>query len=321
MAQDAPIGCSAYDCGMALILSIDGGGVRGVFAARLIARLDAERPGWRDGVGLYAGTSTGSIIAACLADGMAASEIVTLYQQHVETIFDDSWWDDLTDLGKAAGADYSLKGLRKVLTGLFGERTLRSLAGKVLIPSVQLDGEVTIGGKRVRRFKPKFFHNFKGSDSDGSEMVVDVVCRSCAAPTYFPSEQGFIDGGVVANNPAMCALAQAVSPFGLNTTHDKIRLLSIGTGLDEVYIDAGRSGRLDWGWAQWARPIVSVMMEGASGVADYQCQQMLGDRYERLDAALPRRVRMDDTEAGTLSDLMGWADAVPLTSAVRLIDG
>ncbi|MCU0689603.1 MAG: patatin-like phospholipase family protein, partial [Phycisphaerales bacterium] len=244
---------------MPLMLSIDGGGVRGIFAARVVARLDEARPGWRDRVRLYAGTSTGSIIAAGLADSRTPTELVELYRTQARAIFDDSFIDDLADLGRATGADYELTNLRRVLTELFGTRLLRSLGARVLIPAVELDGQVEFGRRTVRRFKPKFFHNFRGSDSDGAEKIVDVVTRSCAAPTYFPSEQGYIDGGVVANNPSMCALAQALSRDGLNAAIDELSLISIGTGIDEVYVDAGRSGRLNWGWGQWARPLVSIM--------------------------------------------------------------
>ena len=62
-----------------------------------------------------------------------------------------------------------------------------------------------------RHWKPKFFHNLeRGGSKDGGELVVDVALRTSAAPTYFPSYQGYVDGGVVANNPTMAALAQAL---------------------------------------------------------------------------------------------------------------
>ena len=75
----------------------------------------------------------------------------------------------------------------------------------VLIPSFQLDNQAPHAGQR--QWKPKFFHNYPGPDSDGAELVVDVAMRTSAAPIYFPTYQSYIDGGVVANDPSMAALA------------------------------------------------------------------------------------------------------------------
>jgi patatin-like phospholipase/acyl hydrolase len=300
-----------------LILSIDGGGVRGVLAARLLARLDEAHPRWRQHVQLHAGTSTGALIAACLADGLAPARVVELYRAHAQEIFDDSWFDDVLDLGKAVGADYKLKGLLHVLRGLFGARTLADLPGRVLIPSVLLDGQVEHHGRSLRRFKPKFFHNFPGPDSDGAEKIADVLARSAAAPTYFPSHQGYIDGGIVANNPSVCALAQCLSASGGDCDLRELHVLSVGTGLDELYVDAGRSGSLDWGWGQWARPLVGLMLDGVMGTADYQCRQLLGARYLRVDCVLEGRVAMDDARERTIDDLVRQADGVDLSGAVR----
>ena len=74
-------------------------------------------------------------------------------------------------------------------------------------------------------WKPKFFHNFRGHDSDENELVVDVGIRTCVAPTYFPIYQGFIDGGGVAGNPSVCAIAHAINPEGAGQNLSDIVLL------------------------------------------------------------------------------------------------
>ena len=196
------------------ILSIDGGGVRGLLVTVLLQRLaeESNKPNFLSKVDLFAGTSTGAIVALGLANGLSPQQGRQLYKNKLPFIFSDSVWDDVKDLGFAIGAKYSNEPLRDVLAQELGAtRTLNDLPKKVLISSFDLDNE----GKSatgMRCWKPKFFHNFPGDDSDGDEYIVDVALRSTAAPTMFPIFQGFVDGGVSANNPSMCALAQALDP-------------------------------------------------------------------------------------------------------------
>ncbi|UCG32270.1 MAG: patatin-like phospholipase family protein [Phycisphaerales bacterium] len=293
------------------ILSMDGGGIRGLFTAVLLERLAQAVPGFIDRADLLAGTSTGGIIALGLAAGLSPTDLVALYRDKAERIFDDSWLDDLRDLGGLRGADYDNKNLKKELVRVFGaHRKLRQLPRRVVVPAFDLDNEAA--GGRVRHWKPKFFHNFPGRDSDGGERIVDVAMRTSAAPTYFPACHGYVDGGVVANNPSMAALAQALDATTGGRKLQDIRLLSISTGLNPTYI---KGQRLDWGFAQWARPLTEIMINGAMGVPDYQCARLLGKRYHRLDPVLPRAVALDDwRKAG---ELIRFARSARITSAVR----
>src|SRR3989442_12148843 len=191
------------------ILSVDGGGIRGLYAAVLLDRLTREVPTLVDRVDLVAGTSTGGIIALGLAHGLAPADLVALYRDRATEIFDDSWRDDLKHLAGLTGADYDSEQLKALLEDVFGKKTrLKQLKKRLLVPTFDLANESQDPGKRM--WKPKFFHNYPGPDSDGAELVVDVALRTSAAPTYFPTYQGYIDGAVVANNPAMAALAQAL---------------------------------------------------------------------------------------------------------------
>jgi uncharacterized protein len=121
--------------------------------------------------------------------------------------------------------------------------------------------------------------------------VVDVAMRTSAAPSYFPIYQGYIDGGVVAGNPSMTALAQALEPSTGGQSLSDITLLSVGTGRNNRYIAAQDN---DWGWAQWAPHIINIVLDGTSGIADYECRQLLGARYHRLNPHLPERIDLDD---------------------------
>jgi hypothetical protein len=233
-------------------------------------------------------------------------------------IFDDSWLDNLIDLGGLSGAQYDNKNLEKVLKKRIGALTrLRDLRGRVLITSFDLDNEDSHPAKRT--WKPKLFHNFPGDDSDGGELAYKVGMYTSAAPTYFPSYEGFIDGGVYANNPAMCALAQCQDTRTTDTVPAwrDIRLLSVGTGLSLVHV---KGKRHDWGLAGWASTIINLILDGVSGVADYQCQQMLGPQYHRIAPVFPPRqsIALDDVKR--IGDLIEFADAVDLSATIAWVE-
>jgi patatin-like phospholipase/acyl hydrolase len=152
-----------------------------------------------------------------------------------------------------------------------------------------LDNEATSIWK-VRSWKAKYFHNFPGGDSDGHERVVDVALCTSAAPTYFPTYRGYVDGGVVSNNPSMCAVAQALEPTTGKQKLRDIRVLSMGTGYNPKYITAENE---DWGFIEWAPHLISLMLEGSMGLADYQCRQLLETHYQRVNPVLPIEIGLD----------------------------
>ncbi len=277
----------------------------------LLDRIAQEAPRLMDSIHMYAGTSTGGIIALGLADGYTPAEGVALYRRFGAEVFRDDRFDDLLDLGKLIGADYSTRPLKRILKKTYRSETLDDLRRKgrfVLIPAFDLDA-VKNG---VRSWKPKFFHNFPGEDSDGGELIVDVALRASAAPSYFPTYQGYIDGGVVANNPSMAALAQALNERHAQT---EIRILSLGTGRAPQYI---RGKNLDWGYAQWARPLIPIMFEGSMGVAAYQCHTILGKQgYHRLDPPLKKPVGLDETKK--MDQLVKEANSVDITETVAWV--
>jgi patatin-like phospholipase/acyl hydrolase len=274
------------------ILSLDGGGIRGLVTTSILKQLDEALPGWFDQVDLVAGTSTGGIIALALASGLTVSEIRSLYYDNGSVIFDDSWLDNLLDLGQVSGANYDNKNLRNEVKKIWGDTKLKDLSKKVLVSSFDLDNEDP--DPRRRTWKPKFFHNFSGQDCDGEMAVYLIALYTSAAPTYFPTIDGYVDGGVVANNPSMAALTQVLDSRARIKERPalaEIVLLSVGTGQSPYFI---KGDRLDWGFAQWARPIISLMMDGNMGVADYQCQQLLGQHYHRVSPTLTTSIPLDD---------------------------
>ena len=280
------------------ILSIDGGGIRGIIPARVLERLETHVPGIVQEFDLYAGSSTGAVLAAGFAYGFDPRFMRQMYQGFGKQVFVDSIWDDLRDLKYILGADYSIDNLKALLERVIGETTLGDLEKKVLIATFNLKDE----SHDPPRWKPKFFHNYPDSRGDSQERLVDVVIRSAAAPIYFPIYQGYIDGGVSAINPSMCALAQAFNEGFLD-----IRLLSLGTGNNPRWLDEQNG---DWGVYQWGLNLVNIVMDGGSEVADYQCRQILKDQYFRLQPQLLKPIGMDEWRS--TGEMIEIADAIDL---------
>ena len=302
------------------ILSLDGGGIRGVFTTELLSRLEAAAP-FLAKVDLFAGTSTGGIIALGLAAGLTPDELTDLYLAVGPEIFPESHLGPLALLGKVVCAPYDNAALKRALTVTFGQRNLRTLGDlgrRVLVPTFDLDSSEGPASKPgvQRTWKPKFFHNFPGPGSDAAEEIVDVALRTSAAPTYFPTYQGFVDGGVIANNPSMVALAQALHPATGGQKLEDVSLLSVGTG-DRLRFIPGPTH--DWGYAQWAVPLSRLIVEGPMDTARYECEQLLGERFCRLDAVLEREIDMDDATAEP--DLVEMAKRIrePMDAAIAWV--
>jgi patatin-like phospholipase/acyl hydrolase len=292
------------------VLSLDGGGIRGVITIILLQRLRA-RPGLGgilNNLDLIAGTSTGGLLALALAKGVNLDVLRELYVEKGNDVFDDSWLDDVIDLATIIGAEYSNKKLTRELKRVMGDTTLGQLQGKVLITTFDLDNQDPDPAKRS--WKPKLFHNLPGESNDNNELAYKVALYTAAAPTYFPTVDGYIDGGVYANNPSMCALAQSLDRRNADRPAlSDVALLSLGTGTGLTHI---KGNNLNWGYAQWVKPLISLMLDGVAGVADFQCKQILGDNYHRLAPVFPagKNYGMDDVKH--VNDMVTFAMKVSL---------
>jgi len=288
------------------ILVFDGGGSRGLYSIRIVNRLLEEYPELLGRTKLISGASTGAIIGTALASGISASDVFNFYKQNLKKIFEDSYWDDAKDLGKLIGADYDYTNLKKVIKKQFGSKIIKDLDKDVLIPTFDLDNE----SAENRTWKPKFFNSLQ-SDSDLEELVVDVLIRTAAAPTYFPTYQGYIDGGLVANSTGVAAVCQAID-HGEDITN--INLLSIGTGFNPTFISGKK---LDWGVSQWAPFLIQLLIDASMATVDFQCKKLLDTRYCRINTALPEKIALDDVSK--LDLLVEYADQVDLTSAINYL--
>ena len=300
------------------ILSIDGGGIRGIITSVLLRRLNSrpEIADFLEGVDLIAGTSTGGIIALALAKGASPDDLINLYKGLGPAVFSDSLWDNIKDLGTIIGAQYDTEPLEKELKGFLGESTtLGQLHKNVLITTFELDNLRPEPDKRT--WKPKLFHNM-GKDNDGDAIAYKVGLYTTAAPTYFPSVDGFIDGGVYANNPSMCALAQTQDErvYQERPSLSDIALLSLGTGTSLTHLEGMN---LDWGLAQWVRPLIAIVLDGVSGIADFQCQKLLRDNYYRLAPVFPPGVKIEMDDVAHIALMIDFAENINIDATVGWI--
>jgi uncharacterized protein len=304
------------------ILSLDGGGICGLITAVILQRLDKELPKFLKGIDLIAGTSTGGVIALALAKGIPPADLVNLYKNKGPKIFPHSVIDELLGVLEAK---YSNKGLKREIKKQIGDTTLGQLKKRVLIPTFQLDNQSSVAKQenpgplsQPRTWKPKFYHNFPGKDSDGKVKAMDVAMRTSAAPTYFPSYQGFVDGGVVANNPSIAAIAQALDKRAGKQKLENLRVLSLGTGLSPQHISGSTN---NWGLLEWARPITNLMLSGSMGVAEFQCHQLLGEgAFKRVDPLVDPTIDMDDVSKESIDRLYMIGHQVKLKPVVDWLE-
>lgn len=265
------------------ILALDGGGIRGLFSAAVLAFLEQDLDvRITDHFDLITGTSTGGIIAIGLGLGMRPSELVEFYTGKGPGIFPASKWR----VGRLRRFfrwlrrhKYDSGPLEESLQEAIGEQSFGSSTKRLVIPSFDL------GHDEVRVFRTPHHPRLR---RDWRIPAWKVAMATTAAPTYFPAWKGIdsmrlIDGGVWANNPTLVGLVEATST--LNVPWDAIKILSIGT-CDDV---TRRPDCLDSGglWT-WRSGGVSVAMRGQSVGTNNIVKLMLGnDRVHRLDPKVP----------------------------------
>lgn len=287
------------------IITFDGGGVRGSLMATLVKRLVNQFPNLLDDVDLFAGTSTGSVVALTLASGNSADTLVKFYSvENLRYAFSPSRFNVFRP-------KYHNAHFQELLQNHFpGNPRLRDLKHKLLAPSFKLNNP------KRNDWCPVFFNNFPASHHL-DDLVVDVALRSAAAPTIFPSHQGFIDGGMVANNPSTAAICFALGHAQPRPGLDDVRVLSIGTGLTPsiINLDTNR-----WGVVQWmlnpfhkpSEPLLNILFDGVVEADAIMSRHLLTPRYHRLNPPLVRPTSLDDWKA--IPELVKTAEDFDLQS-------
>ncbi|MDE1465859.1 patatin-like phospholipase family protein [Spartinivicinus poritis] len=297
----------------------DGGGVRGLITASWVEELEEllGHPVYNY-VNYIAGTSTGSILAAALACGIPAQEVVELYQKYAITIFPEYSRRILSRIKRLflegpSAPKYNDKGLTHELKRAFGEKQFGDLKVKTLITSYN-----------VFQREPVIF---KSWDSLHAEYPLwEVIKASCSAPVYFPAHlmklSGYymplVDGGVVANNPSACLLADIAKDIRLKTKcldTSQVILGSFGAGQYTRPISINDSR--EWGALEWALPIIDVLFDGSSDAISYVCRQMIPEnQYYRFQVALDKSCNdLDNASTENLYALLNIAHSYLYGSA------
>ena len=283
------------------VLSIDGGGIRGIIPAMVVAHIERKlnKPA-HELFDLLVGTSTGGILALGLSRPGAnrpaqfsARRVVKLYEEQGANIFEYSLWRKLRTVGGILDEAYSHEVLEDILGKYFAGATLADCEVPTMVTSYDIQNRRTV-----------FLKSWHGDHQP--LLCRDAARATSAAPTYFepkPIDTGdvasvLIDGGIFMNSPSVSAYAEARKLF----PDDPIAVLSLGTGelTQPIPFEEART----WGSALRVMSLLDCMFDGVSKAADHQMRLFLGERYYRLQTSLDTASDdIDDASAENIGSL------------------
>lgn len=310
------------------VLSVDGGGIRGIIPAMILQHLEqrlkeagVDKPFHRL-FDLMAGTSTGSIIVLGLTApaenrsdaAFSISDILRIYENQGREIFPPARFRSLRTVSQVWTERYDHRPLEGILKEWFGDLTLKDALTNVLVTAFDTE--------HTKPFLMKSRHFPKGGVTDLNFYMRDAARASSAAPTFFElpyiqalnrEDQRFslIDGGVFANNPALCAYIEARKMF---PRAKKYTILSLGTGRASwgyPYEDVK-----DWGYIDWVRPgkgtpLFRMIMRGQSECVAHHLSRIDEVEYIRLNGLLDNRSElMDDAGERNIQRLKQAAETI-----------
>uniref|UniRef100_A0A7S3PCL9 PNPLA domain-containing protein n=1 Tax=Aplanochytrium stocchinoi TaxID=215587 RepID=A0A7S3PCL9_9STRA len=336
------------------ILSLDGGGVKGIVLTELLDRISKEFPDFIDSVDLVAGCSTGAIVAGMLSRGFRPHEVGESFRLLAPVVFRQTAWESLKKLGCCFGSmhcgDGKLEMLRKVLGGL----TMRDLNCGICITSSHVDDDLP-GEHSLIRCSPRVWtnviehenHAYVGHheiEEDGQLFVIeedeplDNSSFSCPATSKNKSALSVLDlevadvingataapvyfpsyqdhvDGGLWSNNPAMAALATVIP---HREIDKIHLLSISTGYSIK--DTKLGGRQhNFGLFQWLPLLVDFLMDSATRATHFNAKALLGNRYHRVVPRLPKFFELNDVSA--MDELQTISKEIDLESTFRFLE-
>ena len=297
---------------MTNILSIDGGGMKGIVASIVLMKLEKylkaysknENAAISDYFDLVAGTSTGSILTALLLcpdehgrPKYSAKDALELYITKGKEMFRKKPLYPINTCFGLFGSKYTNKYFKEGLNYYFGDLSISELIRPCLVVTYDMTERRTLFVNSISSRK----------DPQRDVKVTDVVLASCSAPTYFPPvpvhmphkrERCLIDGGVAANNPSMSALVEGLKLTEHSTICDTY-LMSVGNVTNLTSYTCKSSN--NWGIVKFAIPLVDIIMESSEEVVDYQVRKLYESRnmknhYLRIESVVQESIpKMDDT--------------------------
>lgn len=258
------------------ILSLSGGGARGLYTARVLEELELRfNTSISKHFDIVCGTSIGGILALALASDIPAKDIRQVFQDNLPAIFPPP--GRFAKIKQALTAKYSPAPLKAVLLEIFEDRKIGDLKNCVLVPSINY----SVG--RVRAFKTPHNTMFY---QDAQRTLVDVALATSAAPTYFPLHEidnaRYVDGGLVANNPILMGVIEAYR--ALEVPLERLSGLSIGNMGQGLAVDHNKSNNLgyrEWGMGQ---DIIALAMSAGEKLYYDMARMLLQGRLEIIDS-------------------------------------
>lgn len=261
------------------ILSLSGGGYRGLYTAQVLELLEKKF-----GTHIYkhfdliSGTSIGGIIAIALGMEIPAKEIRGVIENFGPKVFSNLRKDRLflPRLGLFR-SKYDSAPLRKELSKIIGEKsTVKDLKRRVLVTSVS----ITSGGAGIFRTPHHESHSMNKDIN-----LLDLALATSAAPGYFPSvtfgESDYIDGGIIANSPDLVSLLEAET--FMRRSREDIFLLSIGTTTAGSALSGGQPQKRGFlGWARRHR-LLEITLSSQQHLAQMLSGEALGSRYMHIN--------------------------------------
>jgi len=297
--------------GPLMILSIDGGGSRGVIPANVLHLFEQEANiPVRETFDFFAGVSTGSLLAAYLALNSGSLERLAKHSyssENMSRIFNKSIWDKL--LGRVQNQPKH--------DGVNKRAYIESLANGARINDIKDKHLLILAYDFINRELVTFKNN-RGHDAAYNPLLAEVCDSATAAPTLYPTvptsqpvRRWLIDGALTTNDPSICAITEALA---MGYALEDIWVLSLGTGRpvhdlgQEVRDRIGKASR-DWGVFGWINNgLLEHMLSASSCISSFQCSQLLGNRYLRITGDLPRKyMQLDNTSDARVADLAAYA--------------
>ncbi|TGE03331.1 CBASS cGAMP-activated phospholipase [Hymenobacter fodinae] len=307
------------------ILSLDGGGIRGLYTAEVLRHFEEAFGG---GIGEYfdmiCGTSTGGLIALALAKGVPAAEMVSFYKEKGPSIFPSKKYFNKSRgfLKQVFGTGkYDNDPLEAALEEVLGETQMNESRNLLCIPSYNL----TTGQPRIFKYPHQEGQNY--ATKYGS--MIEAALATSAAPTYFPVKFlrncYYTDGGVWANNPVLCGIQEALEYFvgedkvlqgpNADIAFDSYSILSLGCLPEKNgWEHTGDTKDLNMSAAAWNIKLIDAMSDGQSFAAERLASKLIHmtkapGQYVRIDGASHlspaqrRNISLDNASAAAMQAL------------------
>ena len=289
---------------MTKIISIDGGGIKGIVGATILNALEnkLKKPIYQC-ADIITGTSTGGLIACSLTAPNESGEprwntadIMATYETLGTDVFSSSLWYKIKTLWGLIGPKYPIKSLEEVIRSKIGDTKLNEALTHVILSTYDLHQRCPIA--------------FSSEDPmEGHLKMVDLCLGTSSVPSYFSSvniqcnhkNYNLVDVGIFAVNPALCAFAIAKK----KKQNEPVDIISIGNGNFNKPLPYEKTK--SWGLLQWGSPAIEVIIDGIGDAIDHQAAVLCeadGGRYVRLQFDIPEKLsNMDNVDSKNITAL------------------